>query len=107
MNNAWNNEALKDGVVPSDVVDSGINNDKQDENLGQGPSTCPSASASRLASVSFATQMNGDSRLTDGVIPSDMVDYWINNDIQDENLGQGPSTCPSSSASRLECVSFI
>nr|GEU56805.1 hypothetical protein [Tanacetum cinerariifolium] len=61
LNNALNNEAVKDGVVPSDMVASGINNDTQDENLGQCPSTCPSASASRPASVSFATLMKGDS----------------------------------------------
>nr|GEX23579.1 hypothetical protein [Tanacetum cinerariifolium] len=61
MNNALNNEVVTDGVVPSDMVDYGINNDKQDENLGQGPSTCPSSSASRLECVSFVTQMKGDS----------------------------------------------
>ncbi|GJV87049.1 hypothetical protein Tco_1530987 [Tanacetum coccineum] len=60
MNNALNNEAVKDGVVPSDTVASGINN-TQDENLGQYPSTGPTASASHPASVSFETPLKGES----------------------------------------------
>ncbi|GKD45729.1 retrotransposon protein, putative, ty1-copia subclass [Tanacetum coccineum] len=48
LNNALNNEAVNDGVVPFDTVAFGINNDTQDENLRQS-SIVPTASASRPA----------------------------------------------------------
>ncbi|GKG22583.1 hypothetical protein Tco_0387886, partial [Tanacetum coccineum] len=47
MNNSLNNEAIKDGVVPSNTGASGINNDMQDENMGLCSSTGSTASASR------------------------------------------------------------
>ncbi|GJY58517.1 zinc finger, CCHC-type containing protein [Tanacetum coccineum] len=62
LNNALNKEVVKDGVVPSVTVASGINVDMQEENLGQS-STGPSGSESETA-VSFATLLKGDSRRT-------------------------------------------
>ncbi|GKB26393.1 zinc finger, CCHC-type containing protein [Tanacetum coccineum] len=59
LNNSLNNEAVKDGFQPSATVASGINNDTQDENLGQ-LSTVPTASASRPAML-FATLLKRDS----------------------------------------------
>nr|GEW40736.1 hypothetical protein [Tanacetum cinerariifolium] len=61
MNKDLNNKAVKDGVVLSATVTSGINNDKQDENLGQCSYTGLTVSASSPASVSFVTLLKGDS----------------------------------------------